>query len=101
MSTTTNRNHTLHFRLTFDDGEVIQEKCRNSFGGWVNLVKRVEARFGGRMRSETKGADTGRWVVGGQLVEGWELTDNWVEGGRRLTITELVQVAPGMFAEVA
>lgn len=44
------RNGTTHVEITFDDGEVVHEKHRNTWGGWVNMVRRLEQRFGGRFR---------------------------------------------------
>ena len=100
MSSARNPNSTLHFEIRFDDGERLREKCRNTLGGHINMMKRLEKRFGARVRSETKGsAEDRRYVVGGQLVEGWELTTDWVEGGRRFELVELIEIAPGLFAE--
>jgi len=46
----TNRNLTQHFELHFADGTVVAEQSRRSFGAWVRMAARIEARFGGRLR---------------------------------------------------
>lgn len=96
-------NALLHYVARFDDGEVVNEKCRNTLGGFINMMKRFEKLTGEQVRGVCKATADGRYVAGGTLVEGWGLLPNgaeWVEGGRRFTLTELVKVAPGMFAEV-
>mgnify|MGYP003674545290 CR=1 len=39
-------NTSTFFELRFADGTVVAEKCRNTLGGWTNMVDRLEARFG-------------------------------------------------------
>lgn len=41
-----NRNATRHYVFKFSNGEVITEKCRNSFGGFDNLVTRLAKTLG-------------------------------------------------------
>lgn len=45
-------NNTKHVEVRFTDGEVFGEKHRDSFGGWLNMLRRVEARVGGTARSQ-------------------------------------------------
>jgi hypothetical protein len=95
-------NQTLHFEARFDDGETIREKCRDSLGGHINMMKRLETRCGGRVRCVLKCETDGGWMVGGQLVEGWDTLPRgevWVEGGRRFELVQLVKVGPGLWAE--
>lgn len=52
------------WEITFSDGEVITETCRNTMGGWANMARRIEERFGARMRPmDTTGT---RWEIGGR-----------------------------------
>lgn len=40
-------NNTRHFQATASTGEALDEKCRDSLGGWANMAKRVAEHFGG------------------------------------------------------
>lgn len=97
-----NPNTTLHFEVRFDDGEKLREKCRDTLGGWINMMKRLEAHTGERVRALHKCVGDGRHVAGGTLVEAWDLLPEgaeWVEGGRRFSVVEIVKVAPGLWVE--
>lgn len=50
-------NNTKHVEVRFTDGEVFTEKHRDSWGGWLNMLRRVEARVGGEARSREVGGD--------------------------------------------
>lgn len=63
---TKSRKDTAHTEFRFDDGEVFTESHRTTWGGWVNMVKRVEARFGDRMRPAADDTDGTRWTVAGR-----------------------------------
>jgi len=57
-------NRTTHTEFRFDTGEVFTETHRDTWGGWVNMVRRVEDRMGCQMRSV---GDSGhRWSFDGQ-----------------------------------
>jgi hypothetical protein len=34
-----------HYTITLDDGTTWNDKCRNSMGGYVNLIKRIAERL--------------------------------------------------------
>lgn len=47
--TTPNQNLTNHYEVQLSNGDVFAEKCRNSFGGFVKMVRRVEDRYGHKL----------------------------------------------------
>lgn len=58
-------NRTLHYAVTLESGETFAEKCRDSLGGFNNLVTRLEERLGGRLRfTETDGAASATFTCG-------------------------------------
>lgn len=60
-----NSNH--HFEVLVDGSIAFTEKCRNSWGGFLNLMDRVAGRLGvERLRSED-GGET--WLADGHRVE--------------------------------
>lgn len=64
-NTRTNRSQgqrTVHTEWKFDDGEVFTETHKNTLGGWVNSVRRVEDRCGARVRPADESGT--RWTVG-------------------------------------
>ncbi len=66
---TTNRNANRTWVLHFENGETVTETARNTMGGWTNMARRLEARFGGRLRM----ADGSHGTVAGRsfvVVEG-------------------------------
>lgn len=48
----------------FEDGESFVEPHRVTWGGWVNMTRRVEQRCGGPMRPVD--AERGQWTVNGR-----------------------------------
>lgn len=55
-----NSNSTRYYIFDFSDGQVISEKCRNSFGGFNNCIKRIETALGQRVRG-VAGTDGEKW----------------------------------------
>lgn len=39
-------NQTLKFEFHFEDGEVVSDKCRDSVGGFANMMNRLRAHTG-------------------------------------------------------
>lgn len=70
-------NDTKHFEIRFDDGEVVHEKCRDSIGGFQNMINRLRAHTG---------ADN--WGPNAVKVVGQRGSAN----GRPFTIVEVVKV---------
>ena len=57
-------NATLHHEVVdLSTSEVLfTEKCRNSMGGFRNMMDRMEGRLGGRLRCEDASAEELVWV---------------------------------------
>lgn len=73
MSTHARTNSTQHVEIVFTDGERFGEKHKMTMGGHVNLIRRIEERFGvkqwdaNRVRPVVSGSDfDGRWIVAGR-----------------------------------
>ncbi len=65
------RIDTKYYLIELSDGTTITEQCRNTWGGYRNLVSRVERQLGSRM-SVTSVADTDD--AAGKLADGRTLT---------------------------
>ena len=59
-----NRNCTRYYLFQFDDGETISEKCRNSFGGFDNCMRRIADRCNGTCLPLDDNGDC--WEVAGR-----------------------------------
>jgi hypothetical protein len=56
------RNNTTTHYLVEANGETFAEKCRDSLGGFTNMLRRLEARFGDRVR--VLDVDAGLYAAG-------------------------------------
>lgn len=64
-------NTTVHFEVTIEGRFVFAEKCRDSIGGFANLMSRLEAVFGARLRSTDLGLT---WTVSAGKLAGKAVT---------------------------
>lgn len=64
MSTTdTLRTDSRHYVLTLSDGTTFSDKCRNTWGGYCNMIRRIEKGLGSRIRITGEG-ETGEVADG-------------------------------------
>jgi hypothetical protein len=69
---TQNRNTTRFYIFEFENGMTINEKCRNSFGGFNNCIQRI-----GKMFNSTCGpldSNGDKWQVRGEVFTITETT---------------------------
>ena len=66
MSFSAHSNNTSHFLVTTSTGETFGEKCRDSLGGFDNMMKRVATRLGADRLRPLNGGDT--WTANGTTV---------------------------------
>ncbi len=43
-------NTTSHYVFTFAGGSKIHDKCRDTLGGFANMIRRIEKEFGNPVR---------------------------------------------------
>ncbi len=64
MTTKSLRTDSHYYVLTFSDGTTIGESCRNTWGGYCNMIRRIEKQLGSRVyvtgKGETGEVDDGR-----------------------------------------
>lgn len=60
-------NRSTDWEIRFDDGELLLERCRNTMGGWANMVDRLAQHTGNRKASlRPVDPNAGRWSINGR-----------------------------------